>query len=305
MTAALWVVSTMACVNSGVVATRDGGEPYDFSDAVSPWPETPRAFPVGEGPCANFHANPEDRASCSLPGRTTCVFTTSIGWTECTCGCSAERRWSCFSTNGSEGFGMACPARMPADGSDCAGRRGSGCYYFPGYVCRCPPVGSEAAWSCQQTPLGIQLPACVVRADVPDGVAPPSNVDPRRRIEELTDEEVTAWCEWFVSANIDPHLDPPLDQPVREDGTADYGSAYCGPPLDLCMPQVTSVNHCRQNLRRRACRATVEALSDCALTFRGRCTLHGRGCGPLRVAEGCDETLAQTVSDRGCPLPVR
>jgi len=45
------------------------------------------------------------------------------------------------------------------------------CYYFPGYVCSCPATASNPTWSCRETPLGIQLPPCVIREDVPDAGA--------------------------------------------------------------------------------------------------------------------------------------
>gem|GEM_PF-2958885 len=74
------------------------------------------------------------------------------------------------------------------------------------------------------------------------------------------------------------------------------GSSLCAANL--------SINHCKRNLRRRPCRATVAQLSDCALTIHNRRTLVGLGCTAPRAGDDCDETIAQRFTARGCSTPI-
>lgn len=80
--------------------------------------------------------------SCDHPSEDPCYWQMTDGWIACSCGCTTEAHWDCYSNMAQPG----CPLTEPVNGSACDGKDGFTCPYFPGRRCDCDPY--EHVWSC-------------------------------------------------------------------------------------------------------------------------------------------------------------
>lgn len=174
-------------------------------------------------------------------------------------------------------------------------------------------------------------PACVPIGPGPVGAEGLPGVDASSIVYELTVEEATTWCEWFVDAfppGGQPRPSPNPPNPAYPGFALGYSTIECTVPsgpnvwLDgVCIARLP-VSECVTSLLRGACNATVEMMNECVLTVF-KCAdpalppddpyawIHGEGCARLWDLPGCWHTVVQMPSlVEGCgvwledlPLP--
>lgn len=186
----------------------------------------------------------------------------SLGNQRCYCVRSDGDRhvWNCHHGSADE----RCPAAPPDHGSDCYGYFDLGCVYPPEFECNCD--GSEGTWNC---------PAQAAQELPQELPSPPDNVDPARLVGELSDEERTAWCEWYESLHSGGPGHPPVpDRPVSEGYATGPACAVSRTYCRAALPSI-SVAQCVANLSLSECESPLAYLSGCVLD------MVGLTCGPF------------------------
>src|SRR5262245_55961660 len=141
------------------------------------------AWTANEANCPAAHPDPE--LSCDVREGQTCAY-----WFEsppgqgdfmrCTCyeKNSMSKLWECFIL---DGVHPSCPTALPSSGQGCFGWVALTCP-FPYVDCNCAS-GADPKWSCGPSGFDHLQP-----------VRNPSPVMQTKRVKDLADAEVQAWC---------------------------------------------------------------------------------------------------------------
>jgi hypothetical protein len=189
---------------------------------------------------------------------------------------NAFASWNCLIPESSPN----CPTEQPATGSSCSGHADSNCFYPNMIACSCALSGG-GNWECA--------------GGAPPQPSHPTTLDETKPINQLTDAEREAWCEWYLVAIQGPGLpDPPLS-PLTPDGLATQTGCTKGDIFDhkcaAIIPELPP-EYCKGNLALSTCEAPVSKLSDCVLTVAGGCWPAPYGCGSYLSTPGCAGTMA-------------
>jgi hypothetical protein len=295
------------------------GEPGAGGEPASPDPPSFGGAPTHEDECASdleqvvplsapdCPAEPgSDNQQCDVPENTLCVW--QVGAVDdvqqggfivsgCYASLTGTTRWRGYGYGGAVGPAGVnwdhCPSSVPAAGSSCSGHAGEYCYY-PQADCGC--ADDQATWACTEpTPERSNMPVEVRRLCVPEGL------DESKRVFELSDAEVTTWCQWHgdPSGAPRPEVRPELDE------TSWYATKTINMNVIACMPELP-VSLCERNFRALpACTATLGDVNDCVETIRAMrgdpfSGWVGHGCAPLLTSPGCEGLVVSL----DCNLPL-
>jgi hypothetical protein len=280
---------------------------------------------------------------CAAPLGYVCDYQSPTGWQSCSCLATADGlRWSCAGASA----GYDCPLERPAHGSACGPNDyGRTCSFLRSLACTCPADTNAAerrsitctcdntahAWECQNGGRagapGSDAAGGSGGAGGVGGLAgfdespcygtgttlPTPPLDETKIISALTDDEVTAWCRWYVETNRAGGPPPPMTPPAydAQGFPTGYGFTYCGSggeSSSACFSTVP-VAYCQKLMRLGPCDAPLKALDDCYLTMVNRCEEVGGGCAVLGSHPSCRQTVVQlgpqVPGSTSCPVPVK
>lgn len=245
---------------------------------------------------------PDEGAPCDVPENSICIFQTGIvgegnvGYEVRGCYSSSDgNRWY---GAGQGNFGPVgvdpqhCPHTSPQAGTSCDGHAGEYCYY-PDAACNCASDGDD--WVCEANVKPNRVPAPVERLCAPNGL------DEAKPIEDLSSEEVTAWCRWYAGGGPRPPLSG-IDTP----GWADhYATSFGHIGAEVCIMDLP-LTLCEKNIAAHpGCTATLEQLDDCMESVRAwpgdRPAWVGHGCGPFVSNQSCRGLIVQVLPDNAQP----
>jgi hypothetical protein len=128
-------------------------------------------------------------------------------------------------------------------------------------------------------------------------------------IKDMTDDQVAAWCTWFVNTNRGDGPPPPSTPPDLTDGyPTGYGFISCTPGQTSECVTFVPETYCEKLLRYGACDLPLRALDDCYLSLHNECENVRDGCEEMGLDPKCRQTVVQlgTWQSRGCPhLPLK
>ncbi|HKQ69813.1 MAG TPA: hypothetical protein VJT73_10765 [Polyangiaceae bacterium] len=165
-----------------------------------------------------------------------------------------------------------CPHEEPTTGEGCFGLSGIVCPYPVRRECVC----RENVWACVAEPL-LQGPS-----DLPLSTA----------VKDASAAHREAWCTWYAQLGYGPGWLLPDELPVDDNG---YAQAPQGGEkinfFGACYATGVAVSQCAANMAlATACEATLDELSDCAMTVqRGLPSPHG--CARLLSRPNCQGLL--------------
>jgi hypothetical protein len=277
-TLAIWACNGELKVDSSTGAL-DGGDTPDSeaSTEEDTGLSDTNVSDSGPGPCPDS----QPTGACTTQGQV-CGY----GPVQCFCWGMDQTvfsNWNCLIPESSPN----CPAEQPVTGSSCSGHADSNCFYPNMIACSCSLSGG-GNWACAE--------------GVPPQPPHPTTLDETKPINQLTDAEREAWCEWYLVAIQGPGLpDPPLS-PLTPDGLATQTGCTKGDIFDgkcaAIIPELPP-EYCKGNLALSTCEAPVSKLSDCVLTVVGGCwpAPNGYGCGSYMSTPGCAGTMAISFAD--------
>jgi hypothetical protein len=206
------------------------------------------------------------------------------GYQECACTriAGGTLAWNCYAA--SNGPDPQCPSEPPSHGDGCFGYLGLQCSYPPRIDCYCD-IALES-WDCPAQTL-----------EVPEYLEPPSNLDPERKVAELSGEEREEWCKWYALAGSPPGSPAPVNQPVDDRG---YVHPGCGFDPNFCQVGLPflSAEQCVANLRLTQCGSPLSNLSECVSLVRsGTCGPFDYGCLDYRETPDCIATIVVPYGD--------
>jgi len=253
-------------------------------------------------------ALPSSGDECTVPENSNCVWQTGVVGK----GNAGYEVRGCYSALGrNEWYGQSldqgsagpvgvdpqhCPHALPEAGSSCSGHAGENCY-FPQAACVC--AGDTANWTCTENPKPNLVPAPVER------LCPPDGVDETKAINDLSNQEVGAWCDWYAGGGPRPRFtgrDEPGYASTYATSWGHIGGEVCvmDLPFDWCMQNM---------LLHQSCTATLGQLDDCVESIRAwpNGGWVGHGCGPLLSNTSCARLIVQAVPNsmpEDCKVPV-
>jgi hypothetical protein len=121
---------------------------------------------------------------------------------------------------------------------------------------------------------------------------------PETPIDQLSDADRAAWCQWYQDAAAGPGFPPKEDVPVGPDGKTQGGCAYAnGAACNVALVEL-SPRQCAQNLAVSQCKAPLGTLTDCVTTAYSQCVPSPHGCARYLEA-GCSGTIVSDLGPQG------
>ena len=132
-------------------------------------------------------------------------------------------------------------------------------------------------------------------------------VDGTIQVKALSDEQATAWCDWYLDVWGMTWSEYPKNVLVKEVNGYLYGigATFAYPPITpspACFT-VTIKSDCVRNLQHAPCEATIAEVHDCFTAWRKwRFDDHGEGAPPAGVCDylntttNCGETVVHLLS---------
>jgi len=207
---------------------------------------------------------------------------------ECMCveWAANDLRWDCGYN--AQQYDPSCPAALPENGASCFGHYGTICAYPLGNQCNCNTFDDTSGnWSCDT----------LQRQGLP---ALPATLDPGTPLNQLTDAERGAWCQWFQDAEVGPGAPPIQDGLVGPEGkTLNTGCSFGEPPTAHVAVPTLGPTQCAQNLALTTCAAPVSELTDCVTTVFNQGVPAPHGCPRYVAQPGCDGTMVTGFNASG------